>query len=68
MFEASLVGVSAPNCLLAEAALDAVEAAARDGSNLMPPILRAVEAHGTLGEIADRMRAVFGIHHETFAL
>lgn len=32
----------------------------RDGNNLMPPILKAVEAYATLGEIADTMRAVFG--------
>ena len=28
---------------------------------------RAVESHATLGEIADRFRAVFGSHRETFA-
>jgi methylmalonyl-CoA mutase N-terminal domain/subunit len=33
----------------------------------MPPILAAVEACATLGEIADRLRAVYGPHHETFA-
>jgi len=26
----------------------------------VPPIIRAVEAHATLGEIADTLRAVFG--------
>jgi methylmalonyl-CoA mutase N-terminal domain/subunit len=45
-------------------ALDAVTAAARDGSNLMPPIIDAVEAHATVGEISDAMRTVFGIHEE----
>jgi len=44
----------------ASAALARVEAAARDGSNLMPPIIDAVRAYGTLGEIADAMRRVFG--------
>jgi methylmalonyl-CoA mutase N-terminal domain/subunit len=44
----------------ASAALSAVESAARDGSNLMPPIIEAVRAHATLGEIADAMRRVFG--------
>jgi methylmalonyl-CoA mutase N-terminal domain/subunit len=34
--------------------------AARDGSNLMPHILNAVEAYATLGEISDVMRDVFG--------
>jgi methylmalonyl-CoA mutase N-terminal domain/subunit len=47
------------------AALDAVTAAARDGSNLVPPIVAAVEAKATLGEIADAMRAVFGEFEET---
>ncbi|HEX7085270.1 MAG TPA: methylmalonyl-CoA mutase family protein, partial [Vicinamibacterales bacterium] len=37
-----------------------VEAAAADGRNLVPPILAAVEAHATVGEIADAMRRVFG--------
>ncbi len=41
-------------------ALDAVESAARGRDNLLPPILAAVEAHATLGEISDRMRRVFG--------
>ena len=44
----------------ASKALARVEAAARDGSNLMPPIIDAVRAYGTLGEIADAMRRVFG--------
>ena len=44
----------------AKAALVQVEAAARDGSNLMPPIVDAVRAYATLGEIADAMRTVFG--------
>ena len=35
------------------AALDAVERAARGGDNLVPPIIAAVEAHATVGEIAD---------------
>jgi len=47
------------------AALAAVERAARDCSNLVPPILAAVERHVTLGEIAATLRAVFGEHHET---
>jgi methylmalonyl-CoA mutase N-terminal domain/subunit len=46
----------------AGAALASVEKAARDGDNLLPPILGAVEAHSTLGEISDRLRAVFGSH------
>jgi methylmalonyl-CoA mutase N-terminal domain/subunit len=46
------------------AALGAVETAARDGSNLVPPVLAAVEARATLGEISDAMRRVFGEHRE----
>ncbi len=45
-------------------ALDAVGTAARGRDNLMPPILAAVEAQATVGEIADAMRAVFGEHRE----
>ena len=47
-----------------QAAVDEVRAAARDGRNLMPPILAAVEAHATVGEISDAMRRVFGEHAE----
>jgi methylmalonyl-CoA mutase N-terminal domain/subunit len=45
-------------------ALDDVRGAARDGTNVMPPILAAVEAHATVGEIADELRRVFGEHRE----
>jgi methylmalonyl-CoA mutase N-terminal domain/subunit len=44
--------------------LDGVSAAARDGRNLMPPIIDAVEARATVGEISDTLRAVFGEHKE----
>ncbi len=44
--------------------LEAVSRAARDGTNLMPPIIAAVEARATVGEIADTLRAVFGEHSE----
>jgi methylmalonyl-CoA mutase N-terminal domain/subunit len=53
------------NAAAAEAALDRVAQAARDASNLVPPIVAAVEAHATVGEIADAMRAVFGEFEET---
>jgi methylmalonyl-CoA mutase, N-terminal domain len=43
-----------------EGALAAVEEAARYGSNLLPHLVGAVEARATLGEISDRLRAVFG--------
>src|SRR5262249_37439235 len=47
-----------------KAAIDAVERAARDGSNLVPPIVSAVEALATLGEISDALRRVFSEHRE----
>ena len=46
------------------AALDAVGAAARGTDNLVPPIIQAVEARATVGEISDALRAVFGEHKE----
>lgn len=52
------------NSAAALATLEKVEAAARSGENLMPPIIAAVEAYATLGEIADRMRSVFGEYTE----
>src|SRR4029453_11452772 len=47
-----------------QAALTGLEAAARDGANLVPRVLGAVEARATLGEIADTLRSVFGEHRE----
>jgi methylmalonyl-CoA mutase N-terminal domain/subunit len=52
----------------AHAALSAITQAARDGTNLVPAIITAVEAQATVGEIADAMRAVFGEFEETAAL
>jgi methylmalonyl-CoA mutase N-terminal domain/subunit len=43
-------------------ALAAVTEAAVSGANLMPPIIAAVEAKATVGEISDVMRSVFGEH------
>jgi methylmalonyl-CoA mutase N-terminal domain/subunit len=45
-------------------ALDAVGSAARGTTNLVPPIIAAVEQRATLGEIADAMRHVFGEHQD----
>ena len=42
--------------------LDALRTAARGTENLMPPIVAAVKARATLGEIANAMRDVFGEH------
>jgi methylmalonyl-CoA mutase N-terminal domain/subunit len=49
-------------------ALSALETAAKGSDNVMPHILNAVKAYATLGEIADVMRKVFGIHRETVVL
>jgi methylmalonyl-CoA mutase N-terminal domain/subunit len=53
------------------AALAAVTAAAgvSDGSaNLMPPILDAVRAYATVGEIMGAMEQVFGRHRESVSI
>jgi methylmalonyl-CoA mutase N-terminal domain/subunit len=47
-----------------QAAIARVEATAQEGSNLVPPIMAAVEARATLGEIADALRRVFGEYHD----
>ncbi|HEY1332936.1 MAG TPA: methylmalonyl-CoA mutase family protein [Myxococcaceae bacterium] len=52
----------------AQAALVALEAAARGTENTMPRILACVEALCTLGEISDTLRAVFGEAGELSAL
>ncbi len=49
------------------AAMDEIGEAARDGTNLVPPIIAAVESRATLGEIADALRTVFGEHREISA-
>jgi methylmalonyl-CoA mutase, N-terminal domain len=46
------------------AALDRLEAAARGTENLVPPMIDAVKAHATVGEISDRLRSAFGVHRE----
>lgn len=43
-----------------EQALAAVAAAAKEGTNLFPPVLDAVRAYATLGEICGVLREVFG--------
>jgi len=45
-------------------ALERVEAAARGTDNLMPPVLTAVKAYATLGEICDVFRKVWGQYRE----
>jgi methylmalonyl-CoA mutase N-terminal domain/subunit len=51
-----------------EAALAAVEETARGGGNLLPALVDAVLAWATVGEIAGRLRRVFGEHRETLVL
>jgi methylmalonyl-CoA mutase N-terminal domain/subunit len=46
----------------ADRCLQAIDQAARDGSNLMPHVIAAVEQYCTLGEIADVLRKIFGEH------
>jgi methylmalonyl-CoA mutase, N-terminal domain len=43
-----------------ERGLDALRAAARGSANTMPPILDAVRAYATLGEMCDALRDVWG--------
>jgi methylmalonyl-CoA mutase N-terminal domain/subunit len=42
--------------------LEKIAAAAKADSNLMPPVIEAVENYCTLGEIADTLRNIFGEH------
>jgi methylmalonyl-CoA mutase N-terminal domain/subunit len=49
-------------------AMDVLEAAARSGANLLPPMVDAVLAWATVGEIAGRLREIFGEHRETLVL
>ncbi len=51
-----------------KSAITAVEDAARSGANLMPAIIHAVESYGTVGEISDAMRRVFGEYQETIVI
>jgi methylmalonyl-CoA mutase N-terminal domain/subunit len=51
-----------------EASLRGLEDAARAGNNLLPAIVEAVMAWATVGEIAGRLRSVFGEHQETLVL
>jgi methylmalonyl-CoA mutase N-terminal domain/subunit len=39
-------------------------AAVKDGSNLMPVVIEAIENHCTLGEISDVLRAEFGEYRQ----
>jgi len=50
------------------AALAAVKDAAVSGANLFPPVLQAVSAYASLGEICNVMRDVFGEYREEVVL
>jgi methylmalonyl-CoA mutase N-terminal domain/subunit len=45
--------------------LQALEQAARSTDNLMPHIVDCAEVRATVGEISDRLRAVFGEYHQS---
>ena len=51
-----------------QAALRELASVARGTANLLPPILAAVRAYATVGEICDALRDVFGVHQETVVL
>jgi methylmalonyl-CoA mutase N-terminal domain/subunit len=51
-----------------QAAIKQVEDTARGAGNLMPVIVEAVEANGTVGEISDAMRHVYGEYRETVVI
>ena len=44
--------------------LEAVRAAARDGTNVMPSVIAAVKAYATVGEICGALKQVFGTYQE----
>jgi methylmalonyl-CoA mutase N-terminal domain/subunit len=46
------------------ASLERLEDTARGGDNLLPPIIEAVKAYATVGEISDRLRVAWGEHRE----
>jgi methylmalonyl-CoA mutase N-terminal domain/subunit len=41
-----------------------LEDAARGDDNLLPPLIEAVKAYATVGEIANALRAAWGVHRE----
>ncbi len=50
------------------AQLEKIRNAASGTENLMPVFIEAVENHVTLGEIAEELRKVFGLHKESITL
>jgi methylmalonyl-CoA mutase N-terminal domain/subunit len=51
-----------------EAAMNRLEDCARGEENLLPPILEAVKAYATVGEVCDRLRSVWGEHRELITI
>ena len=49
-------------------AIDEIRRVATTTDNLMPPLLDAVQARATLGEIATALRDVFGEYHESLSI
>jgi methylmalonyl-CoA mutase N-terminal domain/subunit len=47
-----------------EAAMRRLEDAAHGTDNLLPPLIEAVKAYATVGEIANSLRAAWGVHRE----
>jgi len=50
------------------AALARLEAAARDGSSIVPPTIDAVRVYATVGEISETLRGVFGAYEPDTAI
>jgi methylmalonyl-CoA mutase N-terminal domain/subunit len=50
--------------MLTEKTLSNLKKAAEGTDNLIPPVIEAVKAYATLGEIADVLRGVFGEYRE----
>jgi methylmalonyl-CoA mutase N-terminal domain/subunit len=56
------------NAAAVERALDGIRDAAHSGRNTMPPILDAVRAYATVGEMCDALRQVWGEYEEAVAI
>jgi methylmalonyl-CoA mutase, N-terminal domain len=50
------------------AAIRRLEDAAGGADNLLPPIIEAVQAYATVGEISDRLRSAWGVHRELITI
>jgi methylmalonyl-CoA mutase, N-terminal domain len=51
-----------------QTALAELEGRAKTGQNLLPAVLRAVEAYATVGEISDALRRVYGEYQESVVI